>query len=72
MRAVVITQPGEPSVLQWLEVPDPVPGPGEVVVDVATGAVVRWDTVDGVAFLGELGERSAEDGVAAGFGLAAR
>ena len=23
MRAVVITEPGEPEVLRWLEVPDP-------------------------------------------------
>ena len=43
MRAVVITQPGEPEVLQWLEVPDPVPGPGEVVIDVVAGGVNRAD-----------------------------
>ena len=43
MRAVVITEPGEPEVLQWLEVPDPVPGPGEVVIDVAAGGVNRAD-----------------------------
>ena len=28
MRAVVITEHGEPGVMEWLEVPDPVPGPG--------------------------------------------
>ena len=27
MHAVVITEPGEPEVLRWLEVPDPVPAP---------------------------------------------
>src|SRR6516165_11588127 len=43
MRAVVITEPGEPEVLRWLEVPDPVPGPGEVVIDVAAGGVNRAD-----------------------------
>jgi len=43
MRAVVITEPGEPEVLQWLEVPDPVPGPGEVVIDVVAGGVNRAD-----------------------------
>jgi putative PIG3 family NAD(P)H quinone oxidoreductase len=43
MRAVVITEPGEPEVLQWQEVPDPVPGPGEVVVDVAAAGVNRAD-----------------------------
>jgi putative PIG3 family NAD(P)H quinone oxidoreductase len=43
MHAVVITEPGEPDVLQWLEVPDPVPGPGEVVIDVAASGVNRAD-----------------------------
>src|SRR5579863_7892275 len=43
MHAVVITEPGEPDVLQWLEVPDPVPGPGEVVIDVAAAGVNRAD-----------------------------
>ena len=43
MRAVVITEPGEPEVLQWLEVPDPDPGPGEVVIDVAASGVNRAD-----------------------------
>jgi NADPH:quinone reductase-like Zn-dependent oxidoreductase len=32
MRAVLITEPGEPEVLQWLQVPDPVPGPDEVLI----------------------------------------
>ena len=43
MRAVVITEPGEPEVLRWLEVPDPVPGPGEVVIEVAASGVNRAD-----------------------------
>ncbi len=43
MRAVVITEPGEPEVLSWLEVPDPVPGHGQVVIDVAAGGVNRAD-----------------------------
>jgi putative PIG3 family NAD(P)H quinone oxidoreductase len=43
MRAVVITEPGEPEVLRWLEVPDPVPGPGDVVIEVAASAVNRAD-----------------------------
>jgi putative PIG3 family NAD(P)H quinone oxidoreductase len=43
MHAVVITEPGEPEVLQWLEVPDPIPGPGEVVIDVAASGVNRAD-----------------------------
>jgi putative PIG3 family NAD(P)H quinone oxidoreductase len=43
MHAVVITEPGEPDVLNWQEVPDPVPGPGEVVIDVAASGVNRAD-----------------------------
>ncbi len=43
MRAVVITEPGGPEVLRWLEVPDPVPGPGEVVIEVAASGVNRAD-----------------------------
>jgi putative PIG3 family NAD(P)H quinone oxidoreductase len=43
MHAVVITEPGEPEVLRWLEVPDPVAGPGEVVIDVAASGVNRAD-----------------------------
>jgi hypothetical protein len=36
MRAVVITEPGEPEVMQWLDVPDPSPGPGEVAINYRT------------------------------------
>jgi putative PIG3 family NAD(P)H quinone oxidoreductase len=43
MHAVVITEPGGPEVLQWTEVPDPVAGPGEVLIDVAASAVNRAD-----------------------------
>jgi len=43
MHAVVITEPGEPEVLRWLDVPDPVPGPGEVVIDIAASGVNRAD-----------------------------
>jgi putative PIG3 family NAD(P)H quinone oxidoreductase len=43
MRAVTISEPGGPEVLTWGEVPDPVCGAGEVVVDVAATAVNRAD-----------------------------
>ena len=43
MRAVTISEPGGPEVLTWTEVPDPVCGPGEVLVDVAATAVNRAD-----------------------------
>jgi len=43
MRAVTISSPGGPEVLGWGEVPDPVCGPGEVVIDVVAAAVNRAD-----------------------------
>ena len=43
MRAVVITKPGGPEVLEWQEVPDPDLGPGEVLIDVAAAGVNRAD-----------------------------
>jgi len=50
MRAVVITEPGGPEVLQWLDVPDPVAGPGEVVIEVAAGGVNRADLMQRQGF----------------------
>jgi putative PIG3 family NAD(P)H quinone oxidoreductase len=43
MYAVTIAEPGGPEVLTWSEVPDPVPGPGEVLIDVHASAVNRAD-----------------------------
>ena len=43
MHAVVISEPGDPEVLQWTEVADPRPGPGEVLVEVAAAGVNRAD-----------------------------
>lgn len=43
VRAVVVTSPGGPDVLQVQDVPEPAPGPGEVVVDVAAAGVNRAD-----------------------------
>ncbi|MEV4621846.1 NAD(P)H-quinone oxidoreductase [Asanoa sp. NPDC049573] len=43
MRAITIPEPGGPDVLTWTEVPDPVPGPGEVLVNVVASAVNRAD-----------------------------
>ncbi len=43
MHAVVITEPGDPDVLRWTEVEDPVAGPGEVIVEVAASGVNRAD-----------------------------
>ena len=43
MYAITIREPGDPDVLEWTEVEDPVAGPGEVVVEVAASAVNRAD-----------------------------
>ncbi|MFC4606069.1 NAD(P)H-quinone oxidoreductase [Rhodococcus kronopolitis] len=43
MRAITVTTPGGPETLAWTEVPDPRPGPGQVLVDVAATAVNRAD-----------------------------
>src|SRR5512133_898043 len=43
MHAITFAAPGGPEVLEWTKVPDPTPGPGEVIVDVAATAVNRAD-----------------------------
>ncbi len=43
MRAVVPRQPGGPEVLEYVDVPDPSVGPGEVLLEVAATAVNRAD-----------------------------
>jgi putative PIG3 family NAD(P)H quinone oxidoreductase len=45
MHAIVIREPGGPEVLEWTEVPDPEPGSGEVLIDVAASAVNRADVM---------------------------
>jgi putative PIG3 family NAD(P)H quinone oxidoreductase len=43
MYAITIREPGDPDVLEWTEVTDPRPGPGEVLLEVAASAVNRAD-----------------------------
>ena len=51
MKAVTITQPGGPEVLNWGEVPDlGTPGPGEVLIDVVASAVNRADLLQRQGF----------------------
>jgi len=45
MRAVVVSEPGGPEQLVFAEVPDPVAGPGEVVIRVAAAGVNRADVL---------------------------
>lgn len=50
MRAVVVTEPGDVDVLTWGQVPEPSPGPGEVLVEVAASAVNRADLLQRQGF----------------------
>lgn len=50
MHAVLATEPGGPDVLRLTDVPDPEPGPGEVLIDVAASAVNRADLLQRQGF----------------------
>jgi putative PIG3 family NAD(P)H quinone oxidoreductase len=50
MHAIVIAEAGGPDVLTWTEVEDPVPGPGEVVIDVTAAGVNRADVMQRQGF----------------------
>ncbi|MEV0536188.1 NAD(P)H-quinone oxidoreductase [Kitasatospora sp. NPDC050463] len=50
MHAMTIPEPGGPEALVWAEVPDPVPGDGEVLVEVAATAVNRADLLQRQGF----------------------
>ncbi|MFE4663165.1 NAD(P)H-quinone oxidoreductase [Streptomyces hydrogenans] len=50
MHAITIPEPGGPEALVWAEVPDPVPGEGEVLVEVVASAVNRADALQRQGF----------------------
>jgi len=50
VHAVLATEPGGPDVLRLTDVPDPEPGPGEVLIDVAASAVNRADLLQRQGF----------------------
>ncbi|MEP9362819.1 NAD(P)H-quinone oxidoreductase [Nocardioides sp. CN2-186] len=50
MRAVIAAEPGGPEVLSVGELPDPEPGPGEVVLDVAAAGLNRADLLQRQGF----------------------
>lgn len=50
MQAVTVPTPGGPQALVLAEVPDPVPGPGEVLVDVVAAGVNRADLLQRQGF----------------------
>lgn len=43
MKAVIVSEPGGPEKLQLIELPDPVPGSGEVTIDIYASALNRAD-----------------------------
>ncbi|HVX46491.1 MAG TPA: NAD(P)H-quinone oxidoreductase [Mycobacteriales bacterium] len=45
MHAITLPSHGGPEVLTWASVPEPLPGPGEVVVEVAAAGVNRADVL---------------------------
>ena len=57
MRAIVQDQYGTSDQLALTEVPDPTPGPGEVLVRVAAAGVDRgtWHVMTGLPLLARLG-----------------
>jgi putative PIG3 family NAD(P)H quinone oxidoreductase len=50
MHAITIPEPGGPEALVWAEAPDPVPGEGEVLVEVVASAVNRADVLQRQGF----------------------
>ncbi|HEY1624130.1 MAG TPA: NAD(P)H-quinone oxidoreductase [Streptosporangiaceae bacterium] len=50
MHAIVITKPGGPDVLRWQQVPDPEPGPGDVLIEIAAAGVNRADLMQRQGF----------------------
>src|SRR5690349_14845506 len=50
MRAVTVPTPGGPEALIVAELPDPEPGPDEVVLDVVAAAVNRADLLQRMGF----------------------
>ncbi|MEU1007163.1 NAD(P)H-quinone oxidoreductase [Streptomyces sp. NPDC005890] len=50
MHAITIPEPGDPEALVWGEVLDPVPGEGEVLVEVVASAVNRADILQRQGF----------------------
>jgi putative PIG3 family NAD(P)H quinone oxidoreductase len=50
VHAIVITKPGGPDVLRWQQVPDPEPGPGDVLIEIAAAGVNRADLMQRQGF----------------------
>jgi putative PIG3 family NAD(P)H quinone oxidoreductase len=61
MRAIVLTEKGGPEVLRVAEVPDPEPGPEEIVIEVAATALNRADVLQRMGFYPQPGPAPAHE-----------
>lgn len=61
MRAIVLTEKGGPEVLRVQDVPEPAPGPEEVVVEVAATALNRADVLQRLGFYPQPGPAPAHE-----------
>jgi putative PIG3 family NAD(P)H quinone oxidoreductase len=61
MRAVVLTEYGDPDVLTLTDVPDPQPGPDEVLVEVVATALNRADLLQRRGFYPEPGPKRSHE-----------
>lgn len=50
MHAITMTEPGGPEVLRWAEVDDPIPGAGDVLIDIAAAGLNRADILQRKGF----------------------
>jgi NADPH:quinone reductase-like Zn-dependent oxidoreductase len=55
VKAAVYHETGPPEVLRYEDVPDPEPGPGEILVDVEVVSIEGGDTLNRLQ--GEMGRR---------------
>jgi NADPH:quinone reductase len=58
MRAVVLEEHGGPEVLRIKEIPDPIPGPEEVVVDIVSTALNRAEVLQRMGMYPQPGPRA--------------
>ncbi len=61
MKAIVITRPGGPEVLQYMDVPDPVCGPDDLLVGIKTTALNRADLLQRAGAYPQPGAKPAHE-----------
>lgn len=61
MKAIVITRPGGPEVLEYRDVPDPVPGPEDLLVRVRATALNRADLLQRMGGYPQPGPKPAHE-----------